>query len=220
MNIASSSSLSGASYLFHPQTSQNGVSTNFAFAEPLSPHSRMILSGQMDSGSGTFWRFRDTFNYRPDNNHDYRVSVGYGRMNVNDPGNGSIPVPAPVHGIRTAENRECKRLLSDWKGIPSSWISLPSNTDSTTRVCIIGTSKSFINPSIQIVITPAEGWSIRTSLTSRRANDSNTVVLPDGETLNLSEPTLITMVGNQVEHESDPAFRDCGREEDHAGNGP
>ncbi len=61
-----------------------------------------------------------------------------------------------------------------------------------------GTSKSFINPSLQIVITPAEGWSIRTSLASRRANDSNTVVLPDGETLNLAEPTLITMVGNQA----------------------
>jgi hypothetical protein len=61
-----------------------------------------------------------------------------------------------------------------------------------------GTSKIFINPSIQIIITPAAGWSIRTSLASRRANDSNAVVLPDGETLNLAEPTLITMVGNQA----------------------
>ena len=41
----------------------------------------MILSGQVDFGNGAFWRVRDTFNYRPDNGHDYKVSVGYGRMN-------------------------------------------------------------------------------------------------------------------------------------------
>jgi hypothetical protein len=197
MNIASSTSLSGESYLFHPQTSHNGVSTNFAFAEPISPHSRMILSGQMDFGSGTFWRFRDTFHYRSDSDHDYKVSVGYGRMNVNNPSNGSIP---SQFLSKESDLRE--------PGVQTLAFGLEGNTKLLDIFAVkygfdysrlhYGTSRSFINPSIQIVITPAEGWSIRTSFTSRRANDSNTVILPDGETLDLSEPTLITMIGNQA----------------------
>ena len=197
MNIASSSLLSGESYLFHPQSSQNGVSTNFAFAEPLGSHSRMILSGQIDSGSGTFWRFRDTFNYRPDNNHDYSVSVGYGRMNGNNPGNGTIPAQLLS---KESELRE--------SGVETLAFGLEGNTKFLDLFSVkygfdysrlhYGTSKSFINPSLQIVVTPAEGWSIRTSLSSRRANDSNTVVLADGEMLNLAESTLVTMVGNQA----------------------
>jgi hypothetical protein len=197
MNIASNTSLGGTGYLFHPQASQNGVSTNFAFAEPISPHSRMILSGQMDFGSGTFWRFRDTFHYRPDSDHDYKVSVGYGRMNVNNPGNGAIP----------------SQLLSkesDFRepGVQTLAFGLEGNTKFLDIFSAkygfdysrlhYGTSRSFVNPSIQIVITPAEGWSIRTSLASRRANDSNAVILPDGEILDLSDSTLITMVGNQA----------------------
>jgi hypothetical protein len=196
MNIASSAPL-GENYLFHPEASQNGVSTNFAFAEPIGSHSRMILSGQMDSGSGAFWRFRDTFNYRPDSNHDYRVSVGYGRMNGNNPGTGTIPAQLLS---KESELRE--------SGVQTLAFGLEGNTKFLDLFAVnygfdysrlhYRTSKSFINPSLQIVITPAEGWSIRTSLASRRANDSNTVVLPDGETLNLAESTLITMVGNQA----------------------
>jgi hypothetical protein len=61
-----------------------------------------------------------------------------------------------------------------------------------------GDSRSFIYPSVQIFITPSKEWSFHTSFTSRRVSDTNTVLLPDGEVLNLSEPTLITMVGNRV----------------------
>ena len=57
--------------------------------------------------------------------------------------------------------------------------------------------KIALNP-VQILITPLDGWSFQTSFTSRRTRDINSVVLPDGEVLNLSEPTLITMVGDRV----------------------
>ena len=197
MNIASSSSDNASSYLFHPQTSQNGISTNFAFAEPLSLHSRMILSGQMDFGSGNFWRLRDTFHYRPDGNHDYKVSIGYGRMNVNNPDTGSIP---------------SQLLPEEPDGRESRVETIAFGLEGNTRFLDIfaikygfdysrlhyGDSHGFINPSFQILITPSESWSIRTSFTSRRTNDSNVVVLPDGETLDLSEPTLITMIGNEA----------------------
>jgi hypothetical protein len=61
-----------------------------------------------------------------------------------------------------------------------------------------GTDKSFLYPSIQILLTPIDGWSFQTSMASRRISDRNSIILPDGESIDLSEPTMITMVGNNV----------------------
>jgi hypothetical protein len=198
MSIASSTSLSGESFLPRPQASQNGVSSTFAYTEPVSLHSRMIFTGQLDLGYGSFWRVRDTYDYQPDGAHDYRVSVGYGRMNAYYPGSNSIS----------------SRIISEEPGMPESAVQmLALGLEGKTKFLDLlavkygfdysrlhyGTAKSLFYPSIQILLSPVEGWSFKTSFTSRRINDANTVVLPDGEVLDLTEPTLITMIGDKVE---------------------
>jgi hypothetical protein len=197
MSIASSNTSSGACCLVRSQTSQNGVSSSFAFAEPTSQHSRMILSGQVDFGNGTLWRVRDTFNYRPDNSHDYKVSVGYGRMNTNYPGTGSL-------------SSEILSRESDARdtGVQTLALGLEGSTKLLDLLAIkygfdysrldYGISKGLFYPSIQILLTPTKKWSIQTSFTSQRMNDADTLVLSDGEVLNLSEPTILTMIGNKV----------------------
>ena len=219
MSIASSSTPSGHNYLAFSQASQNGVSSNFAFAEPVSQHSRMILSGQLDFGNGAFWRLRNTYNYRPSNDSDYRLSVGYGQMNVNYPGFNSVSPqmlsPATSPGTAFRES-----------GVKTLAFGVEGNTNFMDLMAIRygfdfsrlshGDSKSFFNPSLQILVRPAEGWNIQTSFTSRRLSDTNSVTLPDGEILNLSEPTLITMVGNrvsmsQVRHSEISAEREIGK---------
>ncbi len=215
MNIASTS-LDGENYLTSPQPSQTGVSSNFAFTEPLSEHSRMIFSGQLDFGGGAFWRVRDTYNYRPNRDHDYRLSVGYGQMNVNYPGSDSISsqMLSQESGLREP-------------GMQTLALGLEANTKFLDFLDIkygfdysrlhYGDYRSFFYPSIQIVIHPAEGWDIQTSLTSRHVSDTNSVALPDGEVLDLSEPTLITMVGNrismsQIRHSEISAQKDITQE--------
>jgi hypothetical protein len=215
MSIVSGTAPNGSSYLFHPQTSANGVTTSFAYAEPLSRSSRMILSGQMDFGSGTFWRLRDTFNYRPDPSHDYRVSVGYGRANVNyDAASAQIPVVPNQAGFRES-------------GMETLAFGMEGNTRLLDLFAIkygldysrlhYGNSKSFLSPYLQIVITPSAEWSIRTSVTSQRGSDDNTLVFSDGERLDLSEPTLITLMGNQatmsqIRHSEIAALRTLGQD--------
>ncbi len=196
VNIASATSLGSESYLVAPQANQSGISSNFAYTEPVSQNSRMIFSGQLDFGDGSFWRIRDTYNYRPDKDHDYKVSIGYGRMNVNYPSYGSIS----------------SQLLKE-SGVRESAVqTFAFGLEGSTRFLDLlavrygfdysrfhyDFSKSFLNPSIQILLTPSAGWSLQTTLSSRRVNDAATVILPDGELLNLSEPTLITMVGNRI----------------------
>jgi hypothetical protein len=198
MNIASGKPFGSESYVAQPQTSQNGVSSNFAFTEPVSQHSRMILSGQLDFGYSAFWRVRNTYDYRPDGDHDYRVSVGYGRMNGNYSGSSllSSQLMSQESGLRDSGvqtiafglegNTKLLDILAIRYGFDYSQLYYGEN------------SKSFIYPSIQILITPSKGWNIHTSFTSRRMSDTNAVILPDGEVLDLSEPTLITMIENRV----------------------
>jgi len=197
MSLASSTSLGSESYLIGPQASQDGVSSNFAFTEPVGPRSRMILSGQMDYSFGSFWRVRDTYNYRPDNDHDYRISVGYGRMNVSYPQSSSLssqvlsqefdPRESAVETLAVGLEGKTKYLdlLTVKYGFDYSHLN-------------DGTARSFLYPSVQFLLTPTEKWSLQTSVTSQRMSDLNTIVLPDGELLNLSEPTLITVVDSHV----------------------
>lgn len=197
MSLASNTSLGSRHYLARPQTSRNGVVTNFAFSEPLSRRSRMIFSGQFDFGKSSYWRMRDTIHYRPDSNHDYKVSFGYGRMEVDYPGNDSLG----------------SQLVSEDPELQESGIqTIAFGIEGTTRVYDLlainygldysrlhyGTDRSFFYPSLEIILSPSEGWRFKTLFTSRRESDTNSVTLSSGEVLNLSEPTLITVVGDSV----------------------
>jgi hypothetical protein len=194
MSVASDTSQGSESYLMRPQASQSGVSSNFALTEPLNSTSRIILSGQVDVGAGSFWRIRNTYNYRPDNDHDYRASVGYGRMTGNYP-NAKSFLPS-------------SNLLPVESGIETFAFSMEGSTKFLNMLAVkygidysrlhYGADKSFFCPSIQILMTPIDGWSFQTSIVSRRISDRNSIVLPGGEIVNLSEPTMITMVGNNV----------------------
>ena len=157
----------------------------------------MIFSGQLDSGTGSFWRVRDTYNYRPDENHDFKISAMYGRMNARYPGSGSIS----------------SQLLSDDEGLRDSGLqTLAFDMEASTKLLDLltvnygfnythfryGKNVSLIYPSIQILFTPTKGWSFQTSITSRHVSDLNSIVLPEGDILNLTEPASIVMIGNQV----------------------
>lgn len=192
MSIASNTPINGGGYLIRPQASQSGVSSNFALAEPLSSTSRLILSGQMDIGNGSFYRMRNTYNYRPDSSHDYKISAGYGLLTGRYPSSTSISSDTldRESGLETVDfNLEgMNKFLDLWE--------IKYSLDYSRLH--YGSDKSFLSPSIQILLTPMEGWSFQASLASRRPSDTNSIILPDGEILNLSEPTLISFVGDRV----------------------
>jgi hypothetical protein len=157
----------------------------------------MILSGQLDFGSGSFWRLRNTFNYRPDKDHDYRVSVGYGRLNTNYQGSGSIS-PQLLSGESDWRQPSVQTIAVGLEGNTRLFDVLAVNYGFDYSRLSYGEARSLYYPSIQILITPSEEWCVKASSTSRRLNDTNSVILPDGEVLNLSEPTLITMIDNRI----------------------
>jgi len=129
--------------------------------------------------------------------NDYRISAGYGQMNYIYPGTGSGST----------------RFIyphSDYResGVETLAFGVEGNTRLLDLMAVkygfeysrfhYGSDLNLFHPSIQILITPSDKWIFKTSVSSKRESDVNTVVLADGEILNLSEPALITMVGNHV----------------------
>jgi hypothetical protein len=196
MSIASNTALREG-YLAGSQSNQSGISSNFAFTEPVSPHGRMIFSGQMDFGNSSFWRVRDTYNYRQDKDHDYRVSLGFGQMNVNYPNSSSIPAQlTPQDPDFQQSGLEMFTFGAEGRSKVLNFLTINYGLE-YSRLHYL-TDRALFHPSFQILLTPSDKWSIRTSVSSRRVSDTNTIMLSDGETLNLSEPAVINLIDNRI----------------------
>ncbi len=198
MSMESSTPLGGdRQYFARPHTSRNGIVTNFAFAEPLSRSSRMVFSGQFDFGKTSFWRVRDTIHYRPNNENDYKVSFGYGRMNVDYTGSDSLESQLSPENQGTQPAR-IQTIAFGIEGTTKFYDLIKINYGFDYSRLHYGMDRSFLYPSLEIVLSPIEGWHFKTSFTSRRESDNDSVILSSGEALNLSEPTLITVAGNNI----------------------
>jgi hypothetical protein len=197
MSIASNTSLNSEGILTDSPSNQSGIISNFAFTEPVSPHGRMIFSGQSTFGSSSFWRMRDTFNYRRDKDHDYRVSLGFGQMNLNYPGSSSIPAQPTLQNPGFQQSGVAMLALGvEGRNKVLNFLTVNYALE-YSRLGYV-TDQSLIHPSIQFTLTPTDRWSIKTSISSRRVSDANTIMLSDGETLNLAEPAIINVIGNRI----------------------
>jgi len=193
MSIVSGSSQS-ESYFLRPYGSQSGVSSNFAFAEPLNTTSRIVLSGQVDSGAGSFWRLRNTYSNKPDKDHEYNISIGYGRISGNYPMSGYVSPSANFFSM--SDGLETFSFGTEGETRLFDILAIRYGVDYSKLY--YGEDKSFLSPSLRILLTPLQGWSLEAFITSRQQSDASSITLPSGETLNLSEPTLVTIAGNKV----------------------
>ena len=61
-----------------------------------------------------------------------------------------------------------------------------------------GETKSVFSPFFQLTVTPADTWTIKAALASRRISDNNSVLLPDGELVSVMEPTYIAQLDGEL----------------------
>ena len=200
VNIASSAGLSNENYSVLPSNGRNGIVSNFAFAEPVGDHSRMIFAGQLNSGYDSLWRVRNIYNYRPEDGKDLRFSMSYGRLSLNAPGPGTVARPTEFFTQDQAALRESgARTLGfgfETRDKISDLIALEYGFD-YSRVTH-GTTKSVFSPMVRLILTPAGSWTILAERTSRRISENNMAVLPEGELVNLMEPTYIAQIDGEL----------------------
>ncbi len=217
MNVTSNAGFGGDNYSAFPSQGSDGVVSNFAYTQPISEHGRMIFSGQLNSGYDSFWRVRNTYNYRPDASRDMKFSVGYGRMNLTPANLNSIARPAQFFSEDPSQRESGIQTVA--LGLEGSNKFLDSMTVEYgvdfSRL-YYGTTKSFFSPYFQIVVSPWDSWFFKAAVASKRLTDNDSLVLPDGEVLNLSEPTYITNVNgvvhlSQMKHAEVSAGKDLNK---------
>jgi hypothetical protein len=198
LNIASSALL-GGDYAVYPNLGGAGIASNFAFAEPLGQHGRMIFSGQLTSGYDSLWRVRDTFQYRSGAGQEWRFSLGYGRLNLNRLDVGTLTRPAEFFRqdpIQRDSGVETLAMSFQASSEFLNTLSLDYGFD-VSRINY-GATKHVWSPYFQVAVTPSQGWLLRTMMTSRRTSDNYAVALPDGDVINLLEPAAITKINDQI----------------------
>ncbi len=199
LNVASTAILSGDNYSTYPNQGDAGVVSNFAYTEPVSQHGRMIFSGQLTSGYDSLWRVRNTFDYRPGPDRAIKFSLGYGRLNLNRLSAGQMSRPADFFNQDPARRDAGVETIA--AGIQASnefFNTLAVEYGLDFSRINYGVSQNIWSPYFQVVVSPREGWLIKTMMTSRRASENNSVQLPDGETINLLEPTSVSNIGDKV----------------------
>jgi hypothetical protein len=191
--------LSSHNYSVLPSGHHNGIVSNFAFVEPVGGNGRMIFAGQLNSGYDTLWRVRNTFNYRTEPGREFSLALGYGRLNLNGVNIGDMVQPTEFF-TQDPELRE--------SGVQTLSLGVSSRNEFLDIMALeygfdisriyYGLTKSVISPHVQFVITPGNGWHVRSSMNSRKISDSNSVFLPGGELVNLTEPTYLAKINGKV----------------------
>ena len=196
--LSSSTGLSGQGYSSYPNSGA-GIVSNFAYSEPVSRSSRMILSGQLSAGTDSLWRVRNTFQYRPQPGRDMRFTLGYGRQSLTGVSLGAMAGPAQFFAIDPSIRDSGVETLS--MGFAASdqmldTVLIEYGFDlSNVRQ---GTSRSVFSPFYQLDFTPLPGWSFKTAMASRRLSDANSIYLPDGEFINMMEPVYISNIDGEL----------------------
>ncbi len=199
LTVTSTADTSDQNYAMYPGGDQTNILSNFAFTEPVSEHGRMIFSGQINSGYESSWRVRNTYNYRAGLERDVKVSFGYGRLNLNG---------APTQSIGRPSQFFAQDLDMRESGIQTVALGLEGSNRILDTVSMVygfdatrvyyGEAKNYLSPYFQLTLTPIGSWSVKGMLSSKRVSEYNSLSLPDGEMLNLSEPVSITRIDGEI----------------------
>jgi hypothetical protein len=197
LNIVSTDLLGPDNYAVYPNRGDLGVASNFAFVEPVSLHGRMIFSGQLSSGTDALWRVRNTYDYRPNPNQEYKFSVGVGRLSPNHTGTTDHPADF-FNSDQDFQDSGVQTLVVGFQGSRQflNVVAVEYGLD-LSRIQY-GARQSVWSPYLQVAYTPHRRWLLRTLMSSRRISDNNMIELPGGDVVNLLEPAYISQIDNVI----------------------
>ncbi len=190
----------GGDYLLFPGDSGGGTTANFALAESLGGNRDYIFAGQVNSGEDSLWRLKSFLNYTLSENHSLKLFLGHGRISFQQPSLGLLGNPISLGsdvGFTNADGTT--HILSSgfeerfsWgRAVSFAW-GLELNQVRTVR------NHAFISPNAELSIRPSERSVLQVTLASKRPTYGNSVVLPDGRQVSLSDSVSLSRINDEM----------------------
>ncbi len=190
----------GGDYFVFPGGSSNGTTSSFAFSDSLGGSSDYIFAGQLNSGEDSLWRLKNFVNYNLGEQHSLRLFLGYGRMSFEGPGMGLMANP---RGVENSPD-----FVSAVGTVKTMSLGFEDTVRWGDRLALVwglewnqvrgGRSDSFTNPSAELSFSPTSGTRVSALMASKRSTQGNTLALPQGDRVNLSDAVYFSQVGNQL----------------------
>ena len=190
---------SRGAYPVGPGDGARGATTHFALVQSLGTSSKYIVAGQLSSGAEELWRMRNSVELPLSDSHTFGVFVGYGRENFAQP-------LAPYDNTATLGNHldfaptfGSTRILSlgiQERLLLGNVLSLLWGVE--LNQVTANQRQTFLNPNAELSYFPTEQTKFKVVMASKRMTHSGSLLLPDGEMLNLREAVHFSRVGNQL----------------------
>ncbi len=191
---------SRGAYPVVPGDGAGGATTHFALVQSVGTNSKYIVAGQLSSGATELWRLRNSVEFPLSDFHSFGVFVGYGRGNFDQPGLAPYDNPAtlgnhldytPALGSTKVLSVGVQERLLLGNALSVIWGVELNQVDANQR-------QTFLNPNMELSFSPTEQTKFQVVMASKRMTHSGSLLLPDGEMLNLREAVNLSRVGNQL----------------------
>ena len=197
LEVYSNAGVDGDYFVF-PGDSSRGTTTNFALVDSTWGN-KYVLAGQLGSGEDSLWRLKNFVNLGADEAHSMQMFVGYSRLSFDQPSLSLLSNPTNLGDYpeytRAAGTTKIVSLgfeenvmLSD--ALSVAWGLEMDQVQSHTR-------RTFLNPSAEVTFSPAKSTKIQVLMASKKTTHRNSVVLPDGDSVNLSDAVYFSRVGDE-----------------------
>ncbi len=183
-----------------PGDGAGGATTHFALVQSLGTGSKYIVAGQLSSGVEELWRLRNSVELPLSDSHTFGVFVGYGRENFAQPGItsydnlatlGTHLDDAPTVGSTRVLSLGVRERLLLGNVLSILWGVELNQVTANQR-------QTFLNPNAELSFSPTEQTNFKVVMASKRMTHSGSLLLPDGEMLNLRDAVYFSRVGNQL----------------------
>jgi len=177
-----------------------GATTHFALVQSLGTSSKYIVAGQLSSGAEELWRLRNSVELPLSDTHTFGVFVGYGRVNFAQSGLAPYGNSTTLgHHLDDAPTIGSTRVLSlgvQDRLLLGNVLSILWGVE--LNQVTANQRQTFLNPNAELSYSPTEQTKFKVMMASKRMTHSGSLLLPDGEMLNLREAVYVSRVGNQL----------------------
>ena len=182
-----------------PGDAAGGTTSNFAVTQSMGGDRKYVLAGQLNSGEDALWRMKNAVEYSLSDSHNLGVFFGYGRVSLEQPSLALLDQPEKLgEDLDYSRTLETIKILS--LGVQEEWnlgetLSLIwglelNRVDSNHR-------QTFLSPNVEVSYSPTEKSKVRVQMASKRPTYTGSLVLPNGDVMNLREAVSFSRMGDR-----------------------